>query len=112
MCFCESLRIIHHLQHRTKRSKNLAFVVANINISYRRPAYAGEVIRVITRMSKIGNKSAQAVQEVRLLVNGEPADLIADAVVTFCLMDGDSQKSVPIAGELRNVLEHMIEEGQ
>ncbi|MAD43930.1 MAG: thioesterase [Oceanospirillaceae bacterium] len=93
-------------------SKNLAFVVANINISYRRPAYAGEVIRVITRMSKIGNKSAQAVQEVRLLVNGEPADLIADAVVTFCLMDGDSQKSVPIAGELRNVLEHMIEEGQ
>lgn len=93
-------------------SKDLAFVVANINISYRRPAYAGEVIRVITRMQKIGNKSAQALQEVRLLENGEPGALIADAVVTFCLMDAETQKSVPIAGELRRVLEHMIEEGE
>lgn len=93
-------------------SIDLAFVVANINISYRRPAYAGEVIRVITRMSKIGNKSAQAIQEVRLLKDGEPADLIADAVVTFCLMDAASQKSVVIEGELRDVLQSMIEEGQ
>ncbi|MDK2776452.1 MAG: acyl-CoA thioesterase [Pseudomonadota bacterium] len=92
-------------------SKDLAFVVANINISYRRPAYAGETIRVITRMDTIGNKSAKAVQEVRLLQDGQPADLIADAVVTFCLMDAVSQKSVAIAGELRATLEKMIEDG-
>ena len=102
----------HYQFFKLFESRNLAFVVANINISYRRPAYAGEVIRVITRMSKIGNKSAQAIQEVRLLVDGEPADLIADAIVTFCLMDGDTQKSVAIEGELRAVLEHMIEEGK
>lgn len=93
-------------------SEDLAFVVANINISYRRPAYAGEVIRVITRMSKIGNKSAQAIQEVRLLKDGEPADLIADAVVTFCLMDAETQKSVVIEGKLRDTLAMMIEDGQ
>ncbi len=92
-------------------SKELAFVVANINISYRRPAYAGETIRVITRMDSIGNKSAKAVQEVRLLQDGQPADLIADAVVTFCLMDAVSQKSVAIAGDLRAALEKMIEDG-
>ncbi len=92
-------------------SKDLAFVVANINISYRRPAYAGETIRVITRMSEIGNKSAKAVQEVRLLKDGEEADLIADAVVTFCLMDAATQKSVAITGELRETLATMIEEG-
>lgn len=92
-------------------SKNLAFVVANINISYRRPAYAGETIRVTTRMDSIGNKSAKAIQEVHLLVDGQPADLIVDAVVTFCLMDSDTQKSVPIEGDLRSVLEKMIEAG-
>lgn len=92
-------------------SRDLAFVVANINISYRRPAYAGETIRVLTRMDSIGNKSARAVQEVRLLVDGQPADLIVDAVVTFCLMDSNSQKSVVIEGHLRDALQQMIEDG-
>ncbi|UXD87402.1 acyl-CoA thioesterase [Thalassolituus hydrocarboniclasticus] len=92
-------------------AQNLAFVVANINISYRRPAYAGETIRISTRMEKIGNKSAQMVQEVRLLENGEAITLIADAVVTFCLMDSDTQKAVPIEGNARTVLETMIEDG-
>lgn len=92
-------------------AQNLAFVVANINISYRRPAYAGESIRISTRMEKIGNKSAQMVQEVHLLEGGEPAALIADAVVTFCLMDSDTQKSVPIEGNARAVLQAMIEDG-
>lgn len=92
-------------------SRNMAFVVANINISYRRPAYAGEIIRVITRMEKIGNKSAQMKQEVRLLEQGEPTALIADAIVTFCLMDSATQKSVAIAGEVRQVLEGMLSEG-
>lgn len=92
-------------------AQNLAFVVANINISYRRPAYAGETIRISTRMEKIGNKSAQMVQEVRLLENGEAITLIADAVVTFCLMDSETQKAVPIEGNARTVLETMIEDG-
>ena len=92
-------------------AQDLAFVVANINISYRRPAYAGEVIRISTRMEKIGNKSAQMVQEVRLLENGEATTLIADAVVTFCLMASETQKAVPIEGNARAVLETMIEDG-
>lgn len=90
-------------------AQNLAFVVANINISYRRPAYAGEIIRVITRMDSIGNKSAKAVQEVRLIKDGQVADLIVDAVVTFCLMDGKSQRAIAIDGEFRSLLEQMIE---
>ncbi len=92
-------------------AQNLAFVVANIDISYRRPAYAGEVIRISTRMEKIGNKSAQMVQEVRLLEDGEATTLIADAVVTFCLMDSETQKAVAIEGNARAVLQTMIEDG-
>lgn len=92
-------------------AQNLAFVVANINISYRRPAYAGDVIRISTRMEKIGNKSAQMLQEVRLLEDSEATTLVADAVVTFCLMDAKTQKSVPIEGNARAVLQAMIEDG-
>lgn len=91
--------------------KNLAFVIANINISYRRPALVGETIRVLTRMDSIGGKSAKAVQEVRLLKDGQVTDLIADAVVTFCLMDLHNQHAVVIDGALRAKLEQMVEAG-
>lgn len=92
--------------------EGLAFVVANINISYRRPAYMGEVIRILTRIDSIGNKSAKAVQEVRLVKDGELADLIVEADVTFCLMDAKTQKAVPITGDLRANLERMIQEAK
>ncbi len=112
--FLEEGRWDYFDQHRfieLFESRNLAFVVANINISYRRPTYAGEIIRVVTRMEKIGNKSAQMKQKVWLLEQGATTQLIADAIVTFCLMDSATQKSVPIEGEVRQVLEGMLSEG-
>lgn len=92
--------------------QDLAFVVANINISYRRPAYAGETIRIITKIISIGNKSAKALQEVRLVKDNQATELIVDAEVTFCLMDNQTQKSIPISGEMRENLERMIAEAQ
>ncbi|SRR5690554_314238 len=89
---------------------DLAFVLVNININYRRPAYVDETIRVLTRMAKVGNKSAKMAQEVRLVENGQPTLLIADAEITFCLMDQASQKAIPIEGEVRQLMESLIEE--
>lgn len=86
----------------------LAFVVANINISYRRPAFAGEVIRIVTKMASVGNKSAKISQQAFLLKDNEIADLIADVEVTFCLMDQTSQRAIVIEGENRQVLEECI----
>ena len=91
--------------------QNLAFVVANINISYRRPAYNGELLRVTSRLESLANKSARMVQQVWLVEAGEPTVLVADALVTFCLLDSQTQGAVPIAGPVRDVLEKMIEEG-
>src|SRR5690554_6390382 len=92
--------------------EGVAFVVDNINISDRSPAYTGTVIRVLTRIDNIGNKSAKAVQEVRLVTDRELADLIVEADVTFCLMDAKTHKAVPITGDLRANLERMIQEAK
>lgn len=100
-----------HDFYRLFESENLAFVVVNINISYRRPAYNGELLRVTSRLDNLGNKSARMFQQVWVLENGEPAALVAEATVTFCLMDDASQQAVPIAGNIRSVLAKMIEEG-
>lgn len=93
-------------------SIQLGFVVANININYRRPAYVNEVIQVQTRLQRIGNKSGEMQQQVWLLSDaGQTDTLIADATITFCLMDEKTQRAVEIKGELRTILETMLKEG-
>jgi thioesterase-3 len=86
-----------------------ALVVVNININYRRPALLNELLRVTVRLSKIGNKSAQFEQVVTRIVDGEEQDVVADALVTFCVMDPDAEKAVVLAGELRSILEKAME---
>lgn len=86
-----------------------ALVVVNININYRRPALLDDLLRVTVRLSKIGNKSAQFEQVVTRIVDGEEQDVVADAMVTFCVMDPDAEKAVVLAGELRSILEKAME---
>jgi thioesterase-3 len=86
-----------------------ALVVVNININYRRPALLDDLLRVSVRLSKIGNKSAQFEQVVTRIVDGEEQDVVADAMVTFCVMDPDAEKAVVLAGELRSILEKAME---
>lgn len=89
----------------------LAFVVVNINISYLRPAFDGETLRVRTRMSKVGNKSAQMTQDIWVLnADGQVVSKTSEAVITFCLMDYESQQAVEISGTVRGILETLIEE--
>lgn len=92
--------------------RKLAFVVANININYRRPAFAGEVVRIETRLQSLGNKSAKIQQQCVLLKNGQAADPIADVEVTFCLMDEPTQRAIVIEGEIREQLQAAIEAEQ
>lgn len=89
----------------------LAFVVVNINISYLRPAFEGETLRVMTRMANVGTKSARMSQEIWVLdAQGEPKAKVSEAVITFCLLDQESQQAIAISGTVRALLETMIEE--
>ncbi len=84
--------------------KNLAFVLVNININYRRPAFLNETLQIQSAVEKIGNKSCVIKQNIYL--KGTQT-LVADAMVTFCIMDQESHQSVAIDGEIRALLQNM-----
>jgi len=90
--------------------EKLAFVVVNINISYMRPALMGQTLRVLSGIESIGNKSGVVEQKVMLIKDGEVVETIAEAKVTFCLVDLKTQKTTPISGNVRATLENMIGE--
>jgi len=98
-CFFEQYPLVQ-----TVHKSNYAFVLVNININYRRPAFVNEVIEIRTQVSKIGNRSCTIHQA--LVLKGTDT-LVAEADVTFCVLDQDKHVAVPIEGEIRELLTTM-----
>lgn len=88
-------------------TNNIAFVVVNININYRRPAVLGDRLTVTSHVKQINGRSGVLSQVVTL----EPGcEVVADALVTFVCIDLKTQKALALEGELRERLEEMIRE--
>ncbi len=81
--------------------KGYAFTVVNININYRRPAFMNEVLCIETELVKLGRRSGVIHQKVRL--QGTDT-VVADADVTFVIIDGQKQKAVILEGEVLEFL--------
>ncbi|TQI79221.1 thioesterase-3 [Serratia fonticola] len=81
---------------------NIAFIVVNININYRRPAVLGDKLRIDSQMLQLNGKSGVLSQQVTLEPEGTP---VADATLTFACVDLKTQRALPIEGELR---EHLL----
>ncbi len=81
--------------------KGYAFTVVNININYRRPAFMNEVLCIETELAKLGRRSGVIHQKVKL--QGTDT-VVADADVTFVIIDGQKQKAVIIEGEVLEFL--------
>jgi len=88
-------------------ANNIAFVVVNININYRRPAVLGDRLTVTSHIKQINGKSGVLSQVVTLEPEGE---VVADALVTFVCINLKTQKALALDGELREKLEEMIRE--
>lgn len=86
---------------------NLAFVVVNININYRRPALMGDLLEIRSQLLQLGGKSGVIGQHVTLAPGGEA---IADAALTFVCIDLRTQKAQPMVGELKSRMEEMLSE--
>ncbi|UCG52087.1 MAG: acyl-CoA thioesterase [Candidatus Latescibacterota bacterium] len=81
--------------------RGLAFTVVKIAINYRRAASLGDVLEIHSSLSELGRKSAKIHQKVYL----EGADtLVADADVTFVIVDATTEKALPLEGEISKSL--------
>ena len=86
----------------------IAFIVVNININYRRPAVLGDLLRIDNQLLRLNGKSGVMKQMVTL----EPDSIaVADAELTFVCIDLRNQKALPIDGELREKLQEFINRG-
>ncbi|WP_455816988.1 acyl-CoA thioesterase [Pseudomonas cerasi] len=82
--------------------REMAFVVVNININYRRPAVMGDVLIIDSQLMSLGGKSGVIDQRVSLQSDGSA---IADALLTFVCIDLHSKRALPLEGALRLQLE-------
>ncbi len=96
----ESRATLDYLQ-----SNGYAFVVVNININYRRAASMEDILAIFTSVESIGNRSCRMRQQVTLKASDT---VIADADVTFVIVDTRTEKAAPLEGELRAMLERMM----
>ncbi len=81
--------------------KGLGFVIANININYRKPASLNQVIEIQSQISELNVKRATIEQKIYL----EDSDtLVANADVTFVIVDVKTGKPVLLEGDLLEIM--------
>jgi len=103
--FLESARwefIAENMDLRDLDKLGIAFLVVNININYRQPAKIGQTLEIETRMAHISAKSAKVHQEIHIKGNDQ---LVADADITFVIIDAKLKKILPIKGEVRTIID-------
>jgi thioesterase-3 len=84
------------------KEKNLGIVVAALNINYRRPAPVDTVLEIRSTVGEMGAKTGVIHQDV---LNQTTGKLVADADVTFAVVDIRTGKAVPMKGEVRAVFD-------
>jgi thioesterase-3 len=82
-------------------SRNLAFVIVNINIDYKTPAVQGDVLNISTFVEETGNTSFIFRQDLGLEGSGK---LSATAKVTFVLLDLNTNKPIRVSEEARKLM--------
>lgn len=90
-----------HIDYNEWARKGYAFVVVNVNISYRHPAKVGDIIEIQSSLKELKSKSGTVTQKIFL--KGTKT-LVADADITFVILNIKSNKSEDIRGELKDLL--------
>ena len=79
------------------------FVIARIDIAYRAPATLGDRLAVSTWKGDFGRRSARVLQRV----TNDDGRVVVDATITYVILDRESQRPLPMDGEIRAALEQM-----
>lgn len=81
--------------------ENKAFVVVNININYRYPAFLSDMLYIEINVKSVSPRSITISQKITCDKHDK---IIVDAEVTFVITDVTTGKSLPIEGELKTLL--------
>lgn len=85
------------------KERGLGFVVVKITINYRRAAVLDDVLEIVSHVHHLGGRSGMIKQEV-LRGEGDAVERVADAEVTFVVVDIATGRAVAMAGEIRDAL--------
>ena len=80
--------------------QNRGIVVASLTINYRRPAPVDTVLDIHSAVKEVNAKTGVIHQE---MVNQATGKILADADVTFAVIDTTTGRAVPLEGDLRAV---------
>lgn len=92
----EGSQILHWM-----KKNNIGFILVNININYRKSAVFGDTLKIAGQLAHLNEKSGIINQTITLQPQDTP---IVDASLTFVCVDLNTQKALPLAGELREKL--------
>jgi thioesterase-3 len=84
--------------------RGLAFTVVKIAITYRRASSMGDVLEVRTTLKRLERRTGTFEQTI---VFAETGETVAEAEVTFVVVDTATGKSIAIAGEVQAILESL-----
>lgn len=88
---------------KTLQKQNIMFVVVNVNINYRYPASLGQTLVIkskLDNLAEVGGKKSTFQQTIYL----ENTDtVVCDAVITFVLFDGATQRAISITDQIREM---------
>ena len=82
------------------KEMNLGIVVAALTINYRRPAPVDTVLEILSTVGELGAKTGIIHQDV---LDQKTGKLVADADVTFAVVDTQTGRAVPLDGKVRAV---------
>ncbi len=88
-------------------ASGLGLAVVNININYRRGAMMNDRLVVHTRFKAISQRSAVIEQIIKLK---DSDTVVADADITFVVIDPKANKAVALEGELAALLTRLTQE--
>jgi len=83
---------------------NLTIAAVNINVNYIQGVLLGDELTVVTRMDKIGSKSAVCYQQI-IRTKAGIQEVVSDAYVTFVFINNIENKAIIIDEQLREKLE-------
>ena len=88
------------------RPAGLGFIIIDLSLRFRRPVCEGDEITVGTRLITLGSASGEVAQTIHR--SDETSDAVR-GMFHFILVDRDTGKSVPIEGEIRDLLSGVLD---